>query len=267
MGILEGEGTFGAASPSTPGIPFVRLCMTDRDVVERAAALWQRALFPVDPRQTHYRTPYVTVIKGSSAVRLMALARPEMGRSRQAQIDKAIASWHGHPAGRRSSSPVTELPDHPCDQDCTLAWLSGLLEGEGTFTTTRADGHTYPVLALKMCDEDVVERAAAVLGAASVSLRRPKYDRWSDTYAAKISGHHAATWMRTLRPFMGQRRREAIDAALSVYHPIQLHAVPDHCVVPGCDDIHRARGLCHKHYMNWSRDLARGSEPRVSGLR
>src|SRR5260221_14299991 len=111
----------------------------------------------------------------------MRLARSEMSQSRQAQIDRAIASWHGHRPGRGSRRPVTELVDHFCDGECPLAGLAGLLEGEGSFSTTRADGHVYPVLQLKMCDKDVVERAAAMIGATSVSLRKPKYERWSDT--------------------------------------------------------------------------------------
>jgi hypothetical protein len=73
--------------------------------------------------------------------------------------------------------------------------------------------------------------------------------------------------MRRLRPFMGIRRTAAIDAALAAYHPIRLIDPPERCVVDGCDDPHRSRGLCHRHYMSWMRDVAKGRTPRVTPLR
>jgi hypothetical protein len=73
--------------------------------------------------------------------------------------------------------------------------------------------------------------------------------------------------MRTLRDLMGARRRGAIDKALKSYRPIQLTPAPEHCVVAGCESPHRGRGLCHKHYMSWSRDVAKGRAPRITPLR
>ena len=54
-GILEGEGTFMSGPPSQPNSPIVRTCMTDRDVVARAALLLERAVTPVPARQPHYK--------------------------------------------------------------------------------------------------------------------------------------------------------------------------------------------------------------------
>ncbi|MBI2325280.1 MAG: hypothetical protein HYY42_00900 [Chloroflexi bacterium] len=42
---------------------------------------------------------------------------------------------------------------------------------------------------------------------------------------------------------------------------------PERCVVNGCDDPHRGRGFCHKHYMTWDRDRKSGKVPRVTPLR
>lgn len=104
-------------------------------------------------------------------------------------------------------------------------------------------GIVYPVIGLQMCDADVVARIANMIGAP------------------------AAEWMRRLRPLMGARRGAAIDAALAAYAPIRLVDPPDTCVVPGCGAAHRSRGLCHRHYMSWLRDVARGRIPRVTPLR
>jgi len=148
-----------------------------------------------------------------------------------------------------------------------LWWLSGLLEGEGTFSVTRSNGRTYPILEIKMCAREIVARAGEMLDAPSIARREPDQIHWRPTYGARIVGRPAAEWMRRLRPFMGIRRTAAIDAALAAYHPIRLIDPPDTCVVHGCDDPHRSRGLCHKHYMSWMRDGAKGRTPRITPLR
>jgi hypothetical protein len=241
--------------------------MTDRDIVERVGGLWARAVFPVRPRKDSYRVPYITVLKGSHAVALMKTVRPHMGISRREQIDRAVATLHRRVARRGVVTPINELTHDECSPACERAWLAGLLEGEGAFGTTWADGHRYPVLQITMCDEDVVRRAATMLGAASVRVRQPRNSRWNLTYVAKISGYPAADMMRALHDLMGARRRAAIDKALAMHRPIQLRAAPEHCIVDGCDAPHRGRGLCHKHYMSWSRDVAKGRTPRVRPLR
>ena len=288
--------------------------MTDRDVVERVGRVIERAVVPVRKRRAHHKTPYVTTIQGAPAVLLMRAIQPYMGTFRQPQIERAIASWHGHrvrwprpaarcaadncsragarrglcvrhydrwwKAARRGHATDVAPVDPPArtfgpgddgaafDEARTLAWLAGLLEGEGTLSVNRQSAEiAYPLIKLEMCDEAVVMRAAQVMGAPSVQRIDPENEDWSPTFVAAISGHHAATWMRRLRSSMGIRRTAAIDAALSRYHPIRLVDPPASCVVPGCDEQHRGRGLCHKHYMMWSRDKAKGREARIAPLR
>ena len=118
-----------------------------------------------------------------------------------------------------------------------------------------------------MCTEDVVSKAARLLAAPSVIRKEPEREGWSLSYVAVLSGSDAAQWMRRLRHDMGHRRTEAIDAALSQYHPIRLVDPPASCVVAACSEPHRGRGLCHKHYMMWSRDKAKGREARIAPLR
>jgi len=285
--------------------------MTDRDVVERVAALLQRALVPLRRRRPNHKQQYATVMKGSPAVKLMKAVRPFLGSSRQSEIDRAIGSWHGRPArwrrpaklclvqgcarsgavrglcrrhydrwwkASRKGRVLTIFPAETpgvgtpfitgvCSSSCSVVWLAGLLEGEGTFSVNATPPHAYPLISVQMCDEDVVTRAARILGAVGIQRREPENINWSVTYVAKISGYSAANWMRRLRPYMGLRRIVAIDRALAAYHPIRLTHAPSTCVVPGCDRPHRARGLCNTHYMSWSRDRAKGRAPRVTPLR
>lgn len=271
-GILEGEGTFLSGPPSEPNSPIVRLCMTDVDVVARAAALLDRAVTPVRARQAHHKPPFVTQIKGAGAVALMAAVRPVLGPDRTAQVDRVLASW----APRRVRSPaaptrfsVLDAITSSSEADArALSWLTGLVEGEGTFSITYdRNRRCYPVLSVQMCDAAVIFRAAHILGAQRVAFRESRRPGWRPTYVAQISGAHAAVWMKVFRPFMGERRRMAIDMALSSYRPVQLVSPPGTCVVPDCDRPHRGRGLCHKHYMMWSRDKANGREARITPLR
>jgi hypothetical protein len=288
----------------------VRVSMTDRDVVERVGRLLDRAVVPLRARQAHHKPPFAVTIRGAPAVDVMLAALNHMGSKRQAEIQRAILSWHRHRSrhrrspsacavagcalrsskrglckrhynswwkahryGRESSitpidpSSAIVVTAHTCDEICDFSWLVGLLEGEGTFTATRTQGHDYPVLKVEMCTEDVVTRAARLLGAASVSRIEPEQEGWNVSYLAAISGSTAAGWMRALRAHMGHRRGEAIDAALARYHPIRLVDPPESCVVPGCSEPHRGRGLCHKHYMMWSRDKTKGRAARIAPLR
>ena len=275
-GILEGEGTFLAGPPSNPGIPIVRVSMTDRDIVERVARLFDRAVVTLRRRREHHKTPFVTTIKGAPAVELMIAADRFMGVKRRAEIQRAILSRHdrrSHRSRRGSSiNPAHQQseilsPQHACDGTCDVSWLAGLLEGEGTFSTVRTHGRAYPVLKVSMCSEDIVSRASRLIGAPSVTVQQPEHEAWSVVYAAAISGSDGAHWMRRLRDHMGRRRTEAIDAALAAYHPIRLVDPPGSCTAPGCHEPHRGRGLCHKHYMMWSRDRAKGRVARIAPLR
>ena len=285
--------------------------MTDRDIVQRVAGLLGRSVVALRKRQPHHKEPFATVIKGAPAVQLMNAVRPFLGKSRQCQIDRAIASWHGRPArwsrpasqcsvaecGRRGAirglcrrhyerwrrgdrdgdmafvapldAPSVQFGpvESPDKEECAVSWLSGLLEGEGTFGITRRPPRAYPVVSVEMCDKDIVVRAARILGAVSVRSREPEDEDWSVTYVARITGDQAAGWMRRIRNRMGARRCGAIDAALAAYQPIRLAEVPTTCVVPGCERPHRSRGLCNTHYMSWSRDRARGRTPRITPLR
>lgn len=90
-GLLEAEGTFLRPPPSMPNCPIVCCRMTDRDVVERVAAMFGTRVLSID--KGRYRTEYAATLKGSRAVTLMSELKPMMGSRRQRAIDSALAAY------------------------------------------------------------------------------------------------------------------------------------------------------------------------------
>jgi len=156
------------------------------------------------------------------------------------------------------------------DPSARLAWLAGLLEGEGSFLAAHFGPHAYPRIRVTMCDLEVLERARDLMTGSHIydaDDRGTESHGWSKAWVLTQNGAPAAETMKALRGWMGQRRGRAIDYVLSVWKPIRLVQPPTTCVVAGCARLHSARGLCNAHYMSWSRDLAKGRTPRVTPLR
>jgi hypothetical protein len=248
--------------------------MTDRDIVVRVGELIQRAVVATRPRQTHHKTAYVTTIKGESAARMMRALAPLMSSRRCAQIERALRN---HRPRRRSRhladeliTDASQLSWEAADSAARLAWLAGLLEGEGSFLSARFDGHSYPRVQMTMCDRFVLERAMTLMPSSriyTITDKRSAERGWSDLWMVRVNGAAAAAVMRAVLPWMGSRRTRAIDRSLSAWRPIRIAPRRSSCIVPGCWRRHAARGLCNTHYMSWSRDRARGRTPRITPLR
>ena len=108
-----------------------------------------------------------------------------------------------------------------------LNWLSGLMEGEGSFTLhhpKREKDKGYPgapKIQLKMTDEDVMQRAASIFdckvyGPYTNKARKDGQPK-KDVYSIQISVSKAVPWMRLLLPLMGERRQGRIKELLEYY--------------------------------------------------
>lgn len=103
-GLLEGEGSFLHPAPSSPKAPTVAIVSTDRDIVERVAALMGVKYICTTRRNTErWKVSYKTQLKGSRAIALMRQLRPLMGERRGARIDAILADLEGTPTPRRLS--------------------------------------------------------------------------------------------------------------------------------------------------------------------
>ncbi len=104
--------------------------------------------------------------------------------------------------------------------DLEIAWFAGLLEGEGWFRAYLSSQHPSwrprLLVGLKMNDRDVVERAAALVGGKTkIRTERPREIKWSDSYRIEWNGKDAEHVMRTILPYMGQRRSAKIRECLA----------------------------------------------------
>ena len=99
-----------------------------------------------------------------------------------------------------------------------IAWLAGLLEGEGHFGymayTCRVD--------VWMSDRDVIERAAGLLGKA-ISQRGTKLPRQKTAlYGFTVCGQQAVAVMFMVYGELGRRRREQIRQAITKWRAPKL---------------------------------------------
>lgn len=119
---------------------------------------------------------------------------------------------HGH-HNRKALPDITPLD---------LAWLAGILEGEGSFivnsrTRTPKNGEPWKQVDVRvqinMTDEDVISRVAHLIGRNYRTDATPVSRGHKIKYATEISGHRAVLLMQHLRPLMGRRRQKQIDRA------------------------------------------------------
>jgi hypothetical protein len=96
-----------------------------------------------------------------------------------------------------------------------VAWLAGLLEGEGCFYFNPRKKNPDTKIQLSMTDKDIVERVAKMFSTTIATLLPDPRDihhlRTKNYYRTYICGVKVRAAMRAIRPFMGRRRTAAID--------------------------------------------------------
>lgn len=112
-------------------------------------------------------------------------------------------------------------------QTATIAWLAGVIEGEGSFS----DGHYAPPgqrgsvrIDIAMTDRDIIERVAAIFRA-NVRVRQMPDGR-KTSYVTTCCGKRAAGLMMSMFHFMGIRRRAKIKELLQQWRTFQPRPKP-----------------------------------------
>lgn len=96
-----------------------------------------------------------------------------------------------------------------------IAWVAGLMEGEGSFLATK---HGSPFMTVQMNDKDVLEKLLVILGTAKLygpyrHRRGESYD--TPHYRVTAYSSSAIGWMLTIWPLMGVRRRAKITEVVN----------------------------------------------------
>lgn len=135
---------------------------------------------------------------------------------------------------------------------CDIAWLAGLLEGEGCFLLT-GPNKTSPRISLNMTDKDIVERVAALTGVKSIHIRerRSKNPNHKDQWCLCIGGNRAIGVMQTIYTFMGTRRKAKIRDVIAVWKANPYKRRMGKQVILACSHTDRkpyAHDMCHACY-------------------
>lgn len=96
-----------------------------------------------------------------------------------------------------------------------LAWLAGLLEGEGNFHIQCPRGVPGVVLRMGTTDRDIAERAHDLMGSKKVNTYKLHSGR-KDYHCVAAYGANAVKLMTAVFPYMGERRKARITECLSV---------------------------------------------------
>lgn len=96
-----------------------------------------------------------------------------------------------------------------------IAWIAGLLEGEGSFLVANKS----ICVMCQMTDKDIIERLASYF---VCPVGGPDKDGRNNgirkqAWRIRFYGSRAASWMMTLYPLMGERRKKQIEKCLDFW--------------------------------------------------
>lgn len=115
-------------------------------------------------------------------------------------------------SNRRKPASVVEI------NEIDLAWVAGLLEGEGSFCIAKKKDRpsNYPIITCNMTDLDVIERLRGITGVGSiVSIQPPGNTKRQ--YRWRVARHNDCFVLAgLLYPYMGTRRRKQIEELLKL---------------------------------------------------
>lgn len=96
-----------------------------------------------------------------------------------------------------------------------IAWLAGLLEGEGCFGIQKVYKRFHPRVDFKTTDLDVLRKAQRLMLSNALSIEtRSRYKKY---YITSVSGAVAISLMKKILPHMGERRTQRINEIISIY--------------------------------------------------
>lgn len=115
----------------------------------------------------------------------------------------------------RSSKTLPDL------QETDVAWLAGLLEGEGSFTLQQplnalGEKRVRIAISLQMTDRDVLEKVASLVQDGKVLTAKRQAGHHKETWRWQISSLEIVSQLMTrVLPYMSERRSKQIITCLT----------------------------------------------------
>ena len=127
-----------------------------------------------------------------------------------------------------------------------IAWLGGLLEGEGYFSLVQGK---YPSIGINMTAEDTIIKVADM-------WNKRVYHR-GNQWRTVIAGAYAIQWMFMLYPFLGECRQKSIREIVKFWKEYSYaHASPGIRIMSTCHPNRKVQslGLCNPCYKRQYRE-------------
>tara|TARA_S200002703_G_scaffold43792_2_gene38139 strand:- start:894 stop:1307 length:414 start_codon:yes stop_codon:yes gene_type:complete len=131
--------------------------------------------------------------------------------------------------------PKGTIYEHREPTDVELAWLTGIWEGEGSWsykkgrTRTFTNGKTYTEkpyirMQMSMTDEDVMERVSDIMDGRKITSYdggpKHKSNGVKPCWIITLQGEAAQRWTDLMKPYLGNRRREKYDLIMEKVNEI-----------------------------------------------
>ncbi len=203
-GLYEGEGSFFAFSRKK-GDPKNRakatIQMNDEDIIKCIADFNNTSA-----QQRKDNKSYFTNIHDSRALDFMESVYPYMGKRRKHQIGEVFQSL--------GFSIKPEITSKRVNKD--INWLSGLLEGEGSFCLVKTKGQNkrVPKVIVASKDKDVIQEASTFMNNMSVVESKTKGGKCI-MFFCTLTGKKALNFSRDIYNRMGNRRKAQIENLFS----------------------------------------------------
>lgn len=97
-----------------------------------------------------------------------------------------------------------------------IAWLAGILEGEGYFMAADRTSRSKVMIAVRMTDKDIIQRVARIWDC-FVQIKERSNLKWKTAYCAEIHGKKAIQWAMTVYCLMGERRQSRIREMITLW--------------------------------------------------
>lgn len=106
-----------------------------------------------------------------------------------------------------------------------IAWFAGLMEGDGTFQMaqngSKNKSSVTPRMRISMLDRDIIERAAKILKSTITTYPTPKGNKMMFS-ASSAKASIVEPLLKSMYPYMGERRKEQINKMLTYYNNRRL---------------------------------------------